>query len=222
MRKLVLVKATYDIGNPELSEQLHLVALNVDKLDHFTANEEMEMAVTKAKLWYEIEMPHAKIISIVASPTISSDNVRDAKPETHIIESKSNNTAKEWAEKGWNAAYDYMIFNNTFGASEKNPNKSKSEFLSSIPENTEIGNFSGLLFTNFHPMSEIPELNPKETDTSFDVLIDIDGYRENFYIGCYHTDFKEWRLKKEDTDDYEIDMEHARWTYPPLAARDKK
>lgn len=165
MRKLVLVKATYDIGNPEPSEQTHLLALNVNKLDHFTANEEMEMAVTKAKLYYEMEMPHAKIISIVASPTISSDNVPQKKEEGLTLE---------------------------------------------------------LPVFNFHPMSEIPELNPKETDTSFDVLIDIDGHRKDFYIGCYHTDYKEWTLKKEDTDDYEIDFKHAKWAYPPHAARDKK
>jgi hypothetical protein len=110
MRKLVLVTVTYDIGNPEPSQQNHLVALNVNKLDHFTANEEMEMAFTKAKLYYEMEMPQAKIISIVPSATISSDNA---------------------------------------------PQKKEPD--------------SGLLFTNFNPMSEIPELNPKETDTSYDV-----------------------------------------------------
>jgi len=162
MRKLVLVTVTYDIGNSEPSQQNHLVALNVNKLDHFTANQEMEMATTKARIFYEIKYPHAKIISIVPSETISSDYPK------------------------------------------------------------EEGTDSVLLFTNFHPMSEIPELNPKEEETSFDVLIDIDGWRKDFYIGCYHTDFKEWRLKKEDTDDYEIDLDNARWTYLPHTARDKK
>lgn len=216
MRKLVLVKVTYDLGNDTTGEQTHLVVLNVNKVDHFTANQEMEMAVTKAKLYYEKEMPHAKIISIVPSVTISSDNVPQKEHE-------ATSTAKVWAEKGWNAAYDFVIFNQTFGSIGKNPNKNKTEFLDSVGDlPTEEGLTIELPVFNFHPMSEIPEMNPNEIDTSFDVLIDLDGWRKYFYIGCYHTDFKEWRLKKEDTDDYEIDFKKGRWTYLPHAARDKK
>lgn len=96
------------------------------------------------------------------------------------------------------------------------------KFISEIKEYQEEGLTLEYPVFNFRPMSEIPELNPKQTDTSFDVLIDLDGWRKDFYIGCYHTDFKEWRLKKEDTDDFEIDFKHGRWTYLPHAARDKK
>jgi hypothetical protein len=63
-----------------------------------------------------------------------------------------------------------------------------------------------------------PREADKESDSSDDVLIDVDGNRETFVIGWYDYDTKEW----SNRDQHPMDLENMKWSYLPFVKYEKK
>jgi hypothetical protein len=74
-----------------------------------------------------------------------------------------------------------------------------------------------MIFDTAYTSKQLPPRDENEDDLSDYVLIDMDGKRENFFVGYYNFSIGSWYTRHGEV----IDLDHMRWTFLNLAKYEK-
>jgi len=221
MKKLLfLASFVFETGKIEYSDnQLVMVtdkdvqrftenqkALNPDKgdrgpYDHYDACYDV------FKAWFKEVYPESTLTHVMCKRPIQSDPYVQKDNALADLIDFGNYLLYRHGNVSYTSEAEYFDWRN-------NPNW--KEMIQ--PRKPQIDNPSGLVFTNFYSVNDIPERSGKGADYSDYVMIDRNGFRDmdDFEIGYYDFSAKEWTLKHTKQ---KVDSVHMKWTKLPIDKR---